>query len=356
MSSVTFINPSEDQRWDRFVESHPNGLICHLSGWKEVLEGSFPHIKGHFPVILDAQTNGIRGGVPLYLVSSPFTGRRLVSVPFATLGTPLALTTGEMEELLSAAIQLAEHLSAQRIEIRTLASVPLGHPRYERLDYFKHHFLCLDEPMDRLFKRLHRTSVRQLVSRSEKCGLECCTGCTYEDLRGFFDSYIDLRKRLGLPPQPFRFFENLWRVFAPSGKFRLFQALYRGKPVAGLVVFQFKNRVSAEFITADEKYGHLHPSHFLYWQAIKFSSEQGLEVFDFGRTSPNNVGLMAFKQRWGTKVCELPQYWYPCSINGGALLANAEHSLKYRAIKFLTRKSPRALLPYLGELCYRHLG
>ena len=357
MSSVAFLDPAKDSRWDVFVESHPDGLICHLAGWKEVLEQSFAHIKGYFPVILDPSNGAIRAGLPLYLVRSPLMGSRLVSIPFATLSAPLATFEGQVRELLSAAIDLAARCSACRIEIRSVEAISLAEePRYERVNFYKHHYIPLDEPAERLLQRFHRTSVRQVVKRSEKNGLELYTGCRHEDLQGFFQLYVKTRKRLGLPPQPFRLFENLWRVFAPSGRFRLYQAVYQGKSIGHLVVFAFKDRLSAEFIAVDQQFAHLYPSHFLYWEAIKDSCEQGLKIFDFGRTSPNNAGLMAFKHRWGTVVDELPQFCYPRSSKGCALVPRAEESLQYRTVRYLVRKSPEILLPYLGEICYRHMG
>lgn len=357
MSTVTFIDPERDHRWDEFVKSHPTGLICHLSGWKQILERSFSHIKGYFPVILGPSTGDIRAGLPLYLVRSPFLGNRLVSIPFATLCGPLVSATWEMQELLSAAIHLARRLSAHRIELRALgAASVMADPRCERVSFYKHHSLSLDESPERLFKSFHRTCIRRVLRRCRENGLELYMECKREDLRDFFASYIQSRQRLGLPPQPFRLFQNLWQVFAPSGQFRLYQALYRGRTVGSLVVLEFKERASAEFITVDQEYAALHATHFLYWGAIKQACEQGFKVFDFGRTSPNNPGLMAFKQRWGTQVHELPQFWYPSIGNGRDLLANTETSVKYRLVRFLTRKSPPALLPYLGELCYRHMG
>jgi len=36
--NVELIDPLQDKRWDAFVGHHPFGWICHLSGWKEVVE------------------------------------------------------------------------------------------------------------------------------------------------------------------------------------------------------------------------------------------------------------------------------------------------------------------------------
>lgn len=355
MSSVAFIDPDRDQRWDAFVEAHPDGLIYHLSGWRQVLERSFSHIKGCFPVLLDATTGGIRAGMPIYLVSSPFLGKRLVSIPFATLSDPLATSHEEMQELLSAAINLAKCCRAQRIEIRCHRAIILPtNPRYQIIDPFKHHFLPLDKPVEGLWKRLHRTSVRPLVKRAEKNGLELRAATSSEDLQCFYKLFVGVRKRLGLPPQPFSFFEQLWRVFGPSGKCGIVQAYYKGMPIGSLLVLKFKNRVSAEFIGIEQGYSHLNVSHFLYWQAILQAHAAGYEIFDFGRTSPNNLGLMAFKKHWGTTVTDLPQFWYPPL--SAATLQNSNNSLMYHVGRNLLRKSPESLLRLLGELCYRHMG
>ena len=38
MNTLQSIDPLKDSRWDGFVAGHPFGWVCHLSGWKKVLE------------------------------------------------------------------------------------------------------------------------------------------------------------------------------------------------------------------------------------------------------------------------------------------------------------------------------
>jgi len=357
MSSLAFIDPEHDQRWDEFVESHPDGLICHLSGWRQVLERSFSHIKGYFPVLADPGTGDIRAGLPLYLVRSPFLGNRLVSIPFATLSDPLVSTEEDLATLLETAIQLATQLRVCRLEVRALSSARrFGNSGFARSDFYKNHFLPLDQPPEDLVKRFHPSCVRRQLKRCQQNGLVLKTTCNYEDLRSLFYLYLKTRKRLGLPPQPFRYFEQLWQVFRPTGKLQILAAYYHGKPLASLLLLRFRERVSWEFIGEDQAYRHLNPTHFLLWQAIQRSYAEGFKLFDFGRTSPNNLGLMDFKRRWGTQVIDLPQFCYPGTLNRNSLSMTSDDSLKYQLIRFLARKSPRSLFPYLGEFCYRHMG
>ncbi|MCP3930149.1 MAG: hypothetical protein GY705_13740 [Bacteroidetes bacterium] len=62
--NISTIDPVKDQRWDKFVKNHPFGRICHLSGWKKVLEASFKHMKGHFFGRLDESGQNIQAALP----------------------------------------------------------------------------------------------------------------------------------------------------------------------------------------------------------------------------------------------------------------------------------------------------
>lgn len=357
MSYVAFIDPDRDRRWDAFVEAHPQGLICHLSGWRQVIERSYPHIKGYFPVILDAATGGIRAGLPVYLVSSRLTGTRLVSIPFATLCDPLCSGKDDLRMLLGAIQNLSTDVRASHVELRTLALSHLFEDLesgYKKVSFFKNHFLPLEEPVEHLLKRLHRKSVRPILKRTARIGLELNTENTHEALQRFYGFYALTRKRLGLPPPPYRYFEQLWRVFSPSGRLQILSAGYHGKAIAGMLLFRFKKRVSWEAIGEHPHHRSLNPTHFLLWHAILLARTEGYHIFDFGRTSPHNIGLMEFKSRWGTTVTDLPQFWHPST--SAPILHNSDQSVIYRVARNLIRKSPDTLFRLLGKLCYHHMG
>ena len=70
LPGAIIIDPVKDPRWDKFVEGHPFGLICHLSGWKQVLEESFPHMKGYYLALLNHDNESIRAALPIFEVKS----------------------------------------------------------------------------------------------------------------------------------------------------------------------------------------------------------------------------------------------------------------------------------------------
>ncbi len=126
------------------------------------------------------------------------------------------------------------------------------------------------------------------------------------------------------------------------------------RAIAGLILFKFKERVSAEVIVSDNTYRDLSPNHYLFWEAIKLAYNEAYQIFDFGRTSPNNYRLMDFKKRWGTKIVDLPQYYY--SRQGSKRFAETESSIGYRLMRTICKNAPAFALHRIGRFCYRHLG
>ena len=355
LGTIAFINPEEDTRWDHFVENHPYGWICHLSGWKQVLEKSFSHMKGYYPVLLDETTLQIKAAMPVFAVKSWLTGKRLVSIPFATLCDPLIASSEEMHQLFDAVLNLFNKIGANYLEIRTLSSSHLiQNDQMGSSLFYKHHYLFLDNEPELLKKKFHRSCVRQRISRAYESKLTLKTGDHASDLDTFYQLHIKTRMRLSLPPQPYAFFKSLWETFSPSKKLSLLIAEKDGTALASLILFKFRDRVSAEFAASDETYRDLSPNHFLFWEAIKSAYEGGYKIFDFGRTSPDNKSLMDFKRHWGTTLIDLPQYYYP--RHAAEKLANVEESLSYKLVKKLCEKVPDFALKQIGNLCYKHLG
>jgi len=351
---VALIDPLADPRWDAFVENHPFGWICHLSGWKRVLESTFSHMKGHYLALVDSEGE-IKAGLPLYEVRSPLTGNRLVSIPFATLSDPLVSDGDQLDELLEAAKAFSKKIGIPRVQVRTTnAHCFVNNPQFARNNGFKCHFVKLDMDLAALWRSLSRKGVRQEVSRARKNNLFLKHGESEEDIKLFYRLYTQTRRRLGLPTHPYLFLKTLWDTFKSGERMELCLALYEGRAIAGHVLFKFNNRVSAEFEGWNRKYRKLSPNHFLFWEEIKQAHKEGFRIYDFGRTSTQNVGLMEFKNRWGTEICDLPIFYY--SPEGARGRTYGEGTVPYRLIRSLFRIMPETIHPLFGKWLYNHLG
>lgn len=352
-TTISVVEPAQEAAWDKYVASHPNGWICLTSTWKHILEECFPHIKGYLLALTD-EDGVIQAGLALYAVESWLTGRRLVSVPFATLSDPLSSSESQSKALFESAISLSQELKTDYVEIRTFKSA-MGSPedQFQVVNSYRHHYIPLERDLDQIKKSFDRTCVRQRISRAEKSGVTVHPVSTEMDLKTFYKLYLITRKRLNLPPQPYRFIRSLWDHFGPDTvSARL--ACYKGEYVAGILLFRYRDRVSAEFMVMDERFHAVSPNHLLFWEAIREAWERKYRVFDFGRTAVTNIPLMDFKKRWGTVMGNLPIQYY--SIRGNSDNPENHHSMLRAVIKQICKKAPNPLLEVFGNFIYKHMS
>jgi len=350
-SKVMIIDPVKDPQWDPFVLEHPYGLICHTSKWKTVLEKSFPHMKGHYFVIKDASSQ-ITAALPIYVVKSWLLGTRLVSIPFATISDLLISDEDDFNKLWHSVLDYSNSVRTKNIELKTLfSSQMIKDDHLDRVSYYKHHYLEIDRKPIELKKKFHKKSVKSAINKALKSNLRINRKNGRQELDTFYKLYLITRKRLKLPPQPYAFFKAIWETFPEN--FQILLSYHDKQPVSGLAFFKFKERVSTEFAGWDTDCHGSKPNHLLYWEAIKIAGDEGFKIFDFGRTSPNNIGLMNFKRRWGTKEMDLPCYY---RSDKKETVQVKENSKGYRATQSICSILPTPVFKMLGNFCYRHLG
>ena len=320
-----------------------------------VLESTFGHICGEFCVIEDDQTGEIMGGLPVYTVKSWLLGNRLVSVPFAALCDPLVSSTEDIACLLPHVVDLGNRTSARYIEIRTLKSTALvREPRLRASHSYIHHFVRLNRSRKEIRASFGRTSVRQMIAKAEKQGFELGEGNDLSDVVVFYRLLCQTRRRLSLPPIPYRFFRNLWDTLAPLGRVVLLMARHRGATAGAVMALKWKGTFALEYVGDDERYRKSGTIQFLYWEAMKRAIDEGYGVFSFGRTYRSNKGLVESKTHWGTTAEDLCTFFYPETTHKDA--EDREASWQYKLIKRLSRTLPDPGLRLLGEFCYRHMG
>ena len=352
---ISVIEPETDPRWDRFVESHPLSTVYHLSGWKRALETNFPHMKGHYLALMDGPDGAIRAALPLFEVRSWLTGKRLVSIPFASVCDPLISSGADFTVLFDSALSLSRQLGISRLEIRTYKTLSwVEDGRLGRSGVYKIHYLSLEQGAGELWKNFHRSCIRQKISRAINNGLVLKKVENRADLQAFYRLYVMTRQRLCLPPQPAAFLETLWDALSATNQISILLALKDDRPVSGLLLFKFQDRVSAEYGVSDQAFWSLNPNHFLFWEAIQAACREGYKVFDFGRTSPHNRDLIDFKERWGTSVADMVEYLYPA--RGELPIAIRENSVPYRFVRRVFGYVPEPMFERIGGYCYRHLG
>jgi len=354
-TEVRWLTAGDGDRWDAFVERHPLGGVCHKTAWKQILESTFPHMEGHICAIVHPESGEITAGIPVYRVRSWLLGKRFVSIPFATLSDPLVSSSAQSERLLAAAIDRCVAAPARYLEIRSWrTSAWIREPRFRASQSYRHHFVPLTNTEEQIRKRLGRTAVRQKISRAVKEGLWVETSDTLADLQAFHTLLSGTRRRLSLPPIPFRFFRAMQTALGPSGNMALLMARSGRTAVGGVLALKSKRVFLIEYAGDDARFRKAGVVQLLYWEAIRHALKEGHELFSFGRTYRGNKGLMESKMHWGTEVEDLCTFFYPSTTHRDA--EDREASWQYRLIRYLASRLPDPLYQRLGEFCYSHMG
>ena len=296
MVEVT-INP---KKWNEIV-NHNNSKIYHLYEWGRLLND----VHGHKLIYLEDD----KGVFPLAYVKSFIFGNRLISLPFADYGGPCANEKETADTLVARTEDVAEELDVDFIEIRSpdekYFDIFEKHGFVRRDDYFTF-ILDLDREVEDLWKVIGRKN-RNMVRKAEKNGVEIVEAKNKNDLGIFYELYLKTMKKLGSPPQPYKFFETIWNLFYPRNLIILL-ATCNGRCISGNLFFIHKDTIHHAYNCSLKEYLGFGQNNLLQWYIIKWGSEKGFKHLDFGRTR-ENAGNVLFKKRWGGELVKMPYFY-----------------------------------------------
>ena len=326
-------------------------LLCPVrtffctQAWAKVLQASY----GYTPLYFALMDSGVmRALLPMMEVSSFLTGKRGVSLPFTDYCEPLVPHEQVFFALFDAAKQEAKTRGWKYIDLR----LTNGILRKEIPSLFFHgHVLDLNVGQEQLFRQFTDTN-RRNIRKAEKQGVEVRLENTLEALQEFYRLNCLTRRRHGLPPQPWHFFENVHREVIAKGMGITVLARHEGNAVAGNVYFHYGDKALFKFGASDMRYQHLRAGNLVMWEAIKFYAGKGFKSICFGRTEPENKGLRRFKEGWGTKETDITYYRFDLA---SAAFVTENDSVAHSRREMLS-KLPLPALRMLGNLFYRHVG
>ena len=333
--------PADDSRWVRFVESREEALPSHHPSWASMLAECYGYRA--FALALADSARNVVGGLPLVDVKVPLRGRKWVSLPFTDYVPPLVASKHLGPMLIAELDSLRRSERLDRVEVRADVEGAHGFERGFR------HFLRLDGELDSIFRTFHRSQVQRGIRKAEREGAVVRSGRRMEDLtRVYYSLHAQTRRRLGIPVQPRRFFELLWKRIIDPGLGRLLLAEVGGRAIAGVVVLSWGKTATYKYSASATDVSPYRPTHLILWHAIREAWEDRYAEFDFGRTDFDNPGLRSFKLSWGARE-EILSYSVVAQ-DPPTRVAGAPSPLIRTAI----RRSPVAVARIIGQLLYRY--
>ncbi len=263
-------------RYDAYVARHPRGSFAQFSGHLAALEAGTGYR------VRVALADDLRGLLP-YVVTR---GGRRLSLPFYEPGGPLLTDDGDTE-CLDALLA-----AAGRPELRLVDWTPPGQPAEPIADYA---VLDLDGEVERRFDR----QVHKALRKAAREGVRVVRVTAPETLvRLFVPDYLDwMHRRHGTPALSRRY----WSAVATglAGRWQLFVAWWRGRPVAQLLGFAVGQSVCLTQIVSDPTAWELRAVDAVHAAFIAWAAAAGLRRFEFG--TMRYAGQRQYKLKWGCR-------------------------------------------------------
>jgi hypothetical protein len=355
---TVLINPLQYPSWDAEISRLHGSSFFHCSSWARVLKETYGHIPVYFCAV---RNDRIEQALPIMEVSSTWTGRRGVSLPFSDFCPALKNPGDDASHLYEAALEHGRQRNWKCLECRDRSPdwpEPSGAKRtqVERSNPPKHlqfftHVVELEPNEEALFKRLD-SSMRRGVRKAQKEGLTVKFNDDFPAIRTFYRLHCQTRKRHGMPPQPLKFFDRLQKYCLQTGAGVVGIARFRDRPIAASVFLEHKDKALYKFGASDFAFQHLRPSNVLMWEAMKKFAARGFSSLHFGRTSLSNEGLRRFKLGFGSreKLIEHRKF----DFIKEEFVSNGDQT--GTTLKRLFRLLPMPFFRLVGTMLYPHLS
>jgi FemAB-related protein (PEP-CTERM system-associated) len=341
-TSVRAFEQSDAARWEAFVDRCPDATFFHRIGWREIIAGDFRH-RTHY--LIAERGRDVVGILPLAEVRSQLFGHTLVSLPFCVYGGPAAMDSVAERALIDAASELSRSLGVDHLELRDRVAKCPAWPHLELYATFRKAILPDVEANLQALPRKQRAMVRKGIKHGLKSEIDT-------SVDRFFALYADNVHRHGTPPFARRYFARLRAVFGDRCEIMTVTDS-ANRPVSSVLSFYFRDEVLPYYAGDTAEARDLAANDFKYWELMRHACENGVRVFDYGR-SKVGTGAFDFKRNWGFAPSPLVyefKLW-----KGSSIPQNNPLNPKYRAMIAVWKRLPRAAANALGPHIVRSRG
>lgn len=174
----------------------------------------------------------------------------------------------------------------------------------------------LSQSEDEIFKAFERRG-QKAIRQAESRGITVSQVEMNEDnFKIFYQLYVQTCSRTSFIPEPFDMLKTQLLYFGKQNAAVLFFAYEEVKAVGALVAFN--NGVSLSTVYQGNDYTpeviNKRPSNAMYWYAVKWAKQQGINWFDFGgitvteeqEGNEKKQGIHNFKEQFGGRIVKFP--------------------------------------------------
>ncbi|TKB07428.1 FemAB family XrtA/PEP-CTERM system-associated protein [Desulforhopalus sp. IMCC35007] len=338
----------DKKSWDNYVDNCPDAAPYCCFSWKEAVEQAY----GHKSCYLLAEEDGvIKGILPLFDFRIPFCGSSFVSLPFCDVGDVFADNDDIKKALMAEAISLIKQSKGKELDVRSYqgdlfeADTDNLHVSVETKKVRM--LLNLPGSSDELWSGF-KSKLRSQVRKAEKNGLTFRWG-GLEKIDDFYQVFSRNMHALGSPVHSKKWIEKILVNYGENARMGL---VYKDDlPVGCGIILFTKNIVSIPWASTLREFNGLAPNMLIYWNLLKYATDNEKKVFDFGRSTLDE-GTYLFKKQWGAEPRQL--YWYRL---GKSQTENETSSrISRKMLELIWQKLPLAMANFIGSRVRRYIS
>ena len=327
--------------WNVFTEAHPKATYAHDAAYIQSISAAYKlsyYLLGAYyrdrliavlPIVISPK-RGFRGS------------QKAISIPYSNYGGILAAPSYESEDCMAAFLKHLEKKAIHFVETRQLGSENTDSPEKT---------FVLNLPVDeQTLWRSFKDKVRNQIRKGEK--LSFVPNWDNENLRVFYELYLDNMAYHGTPVHSFSFFEAIYARLGDRCKVLSLQ--HEGKSVAAMMVIVFKGTWTIPYAACSNDFKRKNANMVLYWAAMQKAIENKATAFDFGRSHVSS-GTCHFKRQWGSNIYSIEQKTFE---NGNSVLTSTTslyRSTSAMRVASLWKQLPLSFQRYCGPIIRRHL-
>ena len=313
MYSLEPLNHENADFWEETLKACPDSLPFHSIAWREALSNTFKQLTPLYFLIKKNDT--IVGGLPAF-VFQPIRGIKMLhSMPWDLFGgiqlngessVDFDYLLEDVDTQLNPFVNeqsLCETiftLSPSQTQLYGQKLIAAGYQTHE--DRFTH-LLEIDSGYDLIWAAYNKR-VRGAIRKATRTGVAVYNTNSISDLESFYEIYLATQKRLRETPKPLPLLKTLLR----SNISQLAIAKYSGLIIAGLFYLHFNRTVTLWVGASVPEFWEYRPNNALVDYIIKWACDAGCRWVDFGASSPDNYGIIAFKEAFRAQRSNFASY------------------------------------------------
>jgi FemAB-related protein (PEP-CTERM system-associated) len=348
MADVRLLDASGREEWNRFVSMADNASPYHRFEWLLAVETAYGHKPYPLAAFEGAEVVAI---LPLVLMEQPLTRKgALVSLPFCDLGGMIG-PEAHASLLKEKALELAHQTNAQVLEIRHRSLEGLGYD-FDRLSnelgtQKVSMLLELESSGDDQLAAF-KPKLRSQIKKAMKNGCTTKLGNSQQLIDDFYTVFSRNMHALGSPVHSKALFHAIAQDYGDNAVIGV--VYFEGQVAAAGIILKNGANAVIPWASSLVEYNRLAPNMLLYWELLAQCADNGIRVFDFGRSSFGE-GTFRFKKQWGAQPYLLTwQNWLDQSVT----LSSSPGRVR-RLVENAWRRLPLSIVNLLGPLIRKHI-